>query len=203
MKAAIILVGLSLAALPGAAASIDIVVKDGKGALLEDAVAWAVPRFATPPRKAPAAIEQINKTFVPLVTVIETGTLVRFPNRDEIRHHIYSFSPAKVFEIKLYAGTPAEPLLFDKPGVVVLGCNIHDHMIAYVAIVDSPHFAKMPRQGRARLEGLAAGDYDVHVWHFAQAARQEVRALKLRADEAAAVAFDIPLKALPPRPAAR
>jgi plastocyanin len=203
VKAAIFLAGLSLTALPVAAASLDVTVKDGKGALLDDTVVWAVPRFAVPPRKAPAAIEQINKTFVPLVTVVETGTLVRFPNRDEIRHHVYSFSPAKIFEIKLYAGTPAEPVLFDKPGVVVLGCNIHDHMIAYLAIVDSPHFVKTGKEGRAKIDGLAAGDYDLNTWHYSQAARPDVRIVKLRADETASVAFDISLKILPPRPAAK
>jgi plastocyanin len=182
------------------AASLAVTVKDRDGAPLEDAVAWAVAKpGATPRARAGAAVQQIDKTFVPLVSVVQAGTLVRFPNRDDIRHHVYSFSPAKVFEIKLYAGTPAEPVLFDKPGEVVLGCNIHDHMIAYIYVVDTPHFAKSGRDGVARMEGLAPGDYDVHVWHYAQAARVDSQALRLRGEEAAAAAFAVTPKPMPPR----
>jgi plastocyanin len=120
-------------------------------------------------RKREAQVEQLDKTFVPLVTVVQTGTQVQFPNRDPIRHHVYSFSPPKTFELKLYSGTPAAPVLFDKPGEVVLGCNIHDNMIAYVLVVDTPHFAKTNKEGKAKIDGLPAGDYDVRLWHFALA----------------------------------
>lgn len=106
------------------AATLAVEVKDGKGAGLEDTAVWAVPKFTVAPR-APreAAVEQLDRRFVPLVTVVQVGTMVQFPNRDEVRHHVYSFSPAKNFEIKLYAGTSAAPVLFDKPDEVVLGCT--------------------------------------------------------------------------------
>src|SRR5262245_25419422 len=147
-------------------------------------------------------IEQMNKTFIPTVTVIQVGTQVKFPNRDEVRHHVYSFSPAKRFEIKLYAGTPAEPILFDKAGEVVLGCNIHDHMIAYVYVVESPHFAKSGKDGAARIDDLPAGDYELHAWHYAQSATgPRPQPLKVGAGESAAASLAIPLRPMTPRPA--
>lgn len=197
------LVALALAAPPGLAATVAVTVTDSQGAALEDAVVWAMPSSPATPRTRPAAVEQRDKTFVPLVTVVQAGTLVSFPNRDEVRHHVYSFSPAKVFEIKLYAGTPATPILFDKPGEVVLGCNIHDHMIAYIHVVDSPWFAKAGKDGVARIEGLPEGEYELHAWHYAQAARPEPVALRLRADENAAAGFTVGRRPMPPRPGAR
>jgi hypothetical protein len=111
---------------------------------------------------------------------------------------VYSFSPAKVFELKLYAGTPVAPVLFDKPGEVVLGCNIHDHMIAYVYVVDTPWFGKTARDGLIRLEGVSAGEYDLHIVHYRQAAPQAPAAIRLRGEETLASAITIALK--PPAP---
>ena len=110
-------------------------------------------------------IDQVNKEFIPYVLPVEAGTSVNFPNRDNIRHHVYSFSPAKQFELPLYIGDPAAPVLFDKPGVVVLGCNIHDWMIAYVYVSDSPYYARTGADGTATLPTLPAGRYTVRVWH--------------------------------------
>ena len=148
-------------------------------------------------------VEQRNKTFIPLVSVVQTGTLVNFPNRDDIRHHIYSFSAAKRFEIKLYAGTPADPILFDKPGEVVLGCNIHDHMIAYIYVVDSPWFAKTDNDGVAKIDGLPAGDFDIGAWYYAQDARPTPVGVKLRVDETGAAVFTVGRRPMPPRPTAK
>jgi plastocyanin len=119
---------------------------------------------APPPTHASAIIDQVNKRFVPRVTVVRTGTEVSFPNSDQIRHQVYSFSPAKVFSLKLYAGTASAPVNFDKPGLVVLGCNIHDYMVGFVAVVDSPYFAKLPASGSAMLN-LPAGRYRLRIWH--------------------------------------
>jgi len=197
----VIFLTLALAAPAAAAATITVTLKDATGAALENAVVWAIPKTGPVPRPRPGAVEQKNKTFIPLVSVVQTGALVSFPNRDEIRHHVYSFSPAKRFEIKLYAGTPVDPIAFDKPGEVVLGCNIHDHMIGYVYVVDTPWFAKSDREGRARIEGLPAGEYEVHARHFAQAAPQGPAALRLAAEDNATAAFVIVLRQMPPRPA--
>jgi plastocyanin len=201
-KALLALALLALALPPAIAATLEIAVADARGAPVGDAVVYALPKAGPAPlRKREAAVEQRDKTFVPLVTVVQTGTAVQFPNRDPIRHHVYSFSPAKTFEIKLYAGTPVAPVLFDKAGEVVLGCNIHDHMLAYIYVVDTPWFAKTGADGKARIEGLPPGDYDVQLVHFAQAAAQAPLPVKARGDETLPAAFSVALRQLPPRPA--
>ena len=91
-----------------------------------------------------------------------------FPNRDVVRHHVYSFSPAKRFEIKLYVGTPAQPVVFDQPGIAVLGCNIHDQMAAWVVIVDTPWYGRTDEQGRWS-GAVPAGRYRLRAWHPALA----------------------------------
>jgi hypothetical protein len=90
---------------------------------------------------------------------------VIFPNHDNVRHHVYSFSPAKRFELPLYAGVPAQPVVFDTPGVVVLGCNIHDWMVGYVYVSESPYFAKTRADGKAVIADLPGRTYIVRVWH--------------------------------------
>jgi plastocyanin len=191
-----------LAALPGHSATVEVAVTDARGAAIEDAIVWLMPRAgAAPARRRESAVEQRDKAFIPLVTVVQAGTPVHFPNRDPIRHHVYSFSPAKTFEIKLYAGTPVAPIVFDKPGEVILGCNIHDHMLAYVYVVDTPWFAKTGRDGKGRIEGAPAGEYELHLWHFAQASPHPPQAVRLKGDEVQASAFSVPLRPPVPRPA--
>lgn len=163
---------LALAAVPIArAASVQVTVKDAAGRPLADTVVYAIAgaNIDIRPGKAPVAVEQVDREFVPYVTVVQVGTAVTFPNRDPILHHVYSFSPAKPFEIKLYTGTPAE-IVFDKAGVVTLGCNIHDWMIGYIAVVPTPFFAKTDAGGLARLRDLPQGAYDLHAWHPQQKA---------------------------------
>ena len=94
------------------------------------------------PTRRDAVVDQVDKEFTPKVNAILVGTSVIFPNHDNVRHQVYSFSPAKRFELPLYAGVPAQPVVFDTPGVVVLGCNIHDWMVGYVYVSESPYFAK-------------------------------------------------------------
>lgn len=140
-----------------------------------------------PPREI--LIEQINKEFVPLVSIVQVGTPINFPNRDQIRHHVFSFSPAKTFEIKLYSGVQSKPVVFDKPGEVVLGCNIHDTMIAYVLVVDTPYFAKTGADGRALLDDLPAGEYEVHMWYPIGAAVPAPQRMKLSPSSTIEVKF--------------
>ncbi|HET7370467.1 MAG TPA: methylamine utilization protein [Gammaproteobacteria bacterium] len=109
-------------------------------------------------------MDQHDRQFVPHVLAVEAGTAVQFPNSDNIRHDVYSFSPAKVFELPLYAGTPAQPVIFDKPGVVVLGCNIHDWMLAFIDVVPTPYFGQTDAGGAARIEDVPAGRYKLTVW---------------------------------------
>lgn len=148
------------------AATLEIDVRDARGNAVRDAVVYAVPEGRpVPPPKQTAVMDQKNRMFVPHVLPIQTGTAVRFPNSDDIRHQVYSFSEAKTFQLPLYAGMPANPVVFDKAGVATLGCNIHDRMTAYVVVVDTPHFAATPKSGHVTLGGLAAGTYTVTVWH--------------------------------------
>lgn len=152
--------------LPAHAASLSVDVRTPQGAPIENAVVWlesSAPQKLRLPAKT--EIQQIKLEFVPFVTVLPLGTRVEFPNRDRVKHHVYSFSDAKNFEIQLYSGSPAEPIVFDKPGVVVLGCNIHDWMEAYVVIVESNWFAKADAAGHAVLEAVPPGRYSAHVWH--------------------------------------
>ncbi|WP_439654929.1 methylamine utilization protein [Stutzerimonas zhaodongensis] len=111
-----------------------------------------------------AVMDQIDKQFSPAVLAVATGTAVSFPNHDDIRHQVYSFSSAKRFELRLYEGTPSAPVTFDQPGLVVLGCNIHDWMLGYVYVTDDPWFAVSDEQGRIQLN-VPAGQYPSTLWH--------------------------------------
>ena len=171
-------VGLGL---PAAAATVTTIVLDEKKQPIADAVITLSPGVGTKGASVAgkATIAQVNKEFSPRVTVVATGSQVWFPNRDSIRHHVYSFSPAKRFDIKLYAGDPPAPVLFDKPGLIVLGCNIHDWMIAYVYVTDAPYFGKTDALGRLSLGGLPAGDYEAHLWHPDQSGPELVQSLRV------------------------
>ena len=111
-----------------------------------------------------AVMDQVNRRFVPHTLVVQQGTRVRFPNSDQVKHHVYSFSPAKTFELKLYSEIEVDPQVFDNPGVVELGCNIHDWMLAYVYVADTPFFAQTNAQGMAVLEA-PEGQFSLSVWH--------------------------------------
>jgi plastocyanin len=164
---ALALVAWHLVPLVFAAGSLETFVKDERGKPLGDAVVSLTRVGAAAPILPPASavMDQQNMTFVPLVLAVSAGTSVTFPNRDNIRHHVYSFSPAKRFELPLYMGTPAAPVVFDKPGIVVLGCNIHDWMVGYIYVSATPHFAKTAEDGKVRLGDVAPGAYEARVWH--------------------------------------
>ena len=139
-------------------------LQDAQGKPLEGAVITLQgPTDAALPAQT-AIMDQVQKQFQPSVLAVHTSTKVTFPNSDNIRHHVYSFSPAKRFELRLYEGTPTEPITFDKPGVVVLGCNIHDWMVGYIYVTDDPWFAVSDASGAVNLQ-LPAGHYNVTVWH--------------------------------------
>ncbi|WP_026295220.1 methylamine utilization protein [Methylophilus methylotrophus] len=146
------------------AADVTVMVTDAGGKPVTDAVV-AFYDSKTPAVNANAAgkIIQKNKMFNPKVTVVQTGTSINFPNEDTVRHHVYSFSPAKKFELKLYSGVPTNPVPFDQAGVVTLGCNIHDSMVGYIYVVDTPFFAKTDDKGKAILK-LNDGQYTYQAW---------------------------------------
>ena len=148
-------------------ATLQVTVIDDKGKPLPGAVVFLDSPTAKAAFKplAGVEIEQIAKQFSPTVALVTVGSQVSFPNRDKVRHHVYSFSPAKTFDLKLYTGTPANPVLFDKPGVVVLGCNIHDQMAAWVLVLETPYFGKTPASGQVVLPHVPPGTYQLRVWH--------------------------------------
>ena len=174
----------------GVAASVEAQVRDAQGKPVADAAVYAMPTGAAPEARGKlVAIEQVDREFVPYVTVLQSGTTASFPNRDPIQHHVYSFSSPKSFEIKLYSGRSPSEILFDKPGVVTLGCNIHDWMVGYVLVVSTPHFAKTGADGNARLRDLPAGSYELHAWHPQQRGAIPSRTLGLDAASTSAVEF--------------
>jgi plastocyanin len=172
-------------------------VKDDSGAPIADAVVVAV---ADAPAKLPAprleSLVQESKEFKPFVKAVLVGTPVEFPNRDDVLHHVYSFSPARTFELKAYAGTPPDPIVFDRPGPVAIGCNIHDWMLAYVYASESPYFGVTGVDGRARLVNLPAGKYSVRVWHYrlTQHEAETAQAITMTGAEATQVAWQLKLK---------
>ena len=118
---------------------------------------------AVPLQKAEMA--QQEREFVPGVVVVTQGTAVQFPNRDDVRHHVYSFSPAKTFELKLYIGKPKAPIVFDQAGIVELGCNIHDSMIGWILVSDSPVYGRTNSEGKVTFSAPGDGPYTVEIWH--------------------------------------
>lgn len=144
-------------------ADVTVIVLSASGNPVEDAV--VVFYDGKTPASNPNAMGKIvqkNKMFNPKVTIVQTGTSINFPNEDSFRHHVYSFSPAKKFELKLYSGVPADPVLFNQAGLVTLGCNIHDSMVGYIYVVDTPFFAKTDDKGRAVIK-LSDGQYSYQV----------------------------------------
>jgi plastocyanin len=109
-------------------------------------------------------VDQRDKTFVPAVTVIQVGTEVTFPNNDTVSHHVYSFAQPNAFEVPLYKGSVNPTVRFEHAGIVTLGCNIHDSMLGYIVVVDTPFFAKTDRDGRVAWPTLRAGFYQVWMW---------------------------------------
>ena len=191
---------LSATATLSQAAALSSIVTDTQGKPVEDAVVSLVPTAPgtlAPPAEQPQAImDQQGKQFIPYVLPVRVGTKVFFPNRDNIKHHVYSFSPAKRFELKLYSSGTADPVIFDKPGVVVLGCNIHDWMLAYIYVVETPYFAKTDAQGRLTITNIPPGEYRATAWHplFQGELSTHEQTAILRTTDSIQLNFAIPLK---------
>lgn len=164
-----IVLTLSLALASSAwAGDVSFTVSNAKGKPVADAVVAAYPagvRAGAIRFPWPAEMNQHNQQYDPFVLVVPVGADVSFPNRDNVRHHVYSFSPAKAFELKLYGREETRSVRFDKAGVVALGCNIHDSMVGFIKVVDTPFAVKTDAAGQAVLRGLPTGSVDVRVWH--------------------------------------
>jgi plastocyanin len=190
-------------AVPAGAAALDVLVRTPGGQPVPDAVVMVEPMAPLPARARarprPPAIQQRGAEFQPDVTVVQVGSAVDFPNHDTVRHHVYSFSAPKRFEIKLYSGKPGQPIVFDKPGEVVIGCNIHDWMEAYVLVVETPYFARTAANGSASVREVPAGRYRLRLWHPLQKDAAPVREIEVGG---AASRFELVLdaRARQPRP---
>lgn len=163
----VLLAGAAWAAAGAAAGTLEVQVSDGSGRPLPGAAVFLESREAKAASRPATGVEvvQANRQFLPPLSIVPVGTAVSFPNRDTVRHHVYSFSAAKKFEIKLYVGTPAAPVVFDTPGIAALGCNIHDSMAAWVVVVETPYHGLTGPDGRLALANVPAGAYRLRGWH--------------------------------------
>jgi plastocyanin len=149
------------------AADLSVSVLDSAGHGVAGIVIIAESDSASPDKHLPrtAIMDQQAMQFVPRILVIQTGTGVDFPNSDQIQHQVYSFSAPKTFKLSLYAGHKYPPVVFDRPGLVTLGCNIHDGMIGYIYVTDSPYFGRSDDAGQLQLHGLPVGNYTLTASH--------------------------------------
>lgn len=162
LPALLVLALMPLSALVSAA-TLTLVTTDGKP--LEGAVVEILDESFSVYSDLPVGtMDQVDRQFKPYILVVQQGSAVDFPNSDSIKHHVYSFSKPKPFQLRLYKDVSPEPLLFDKSGVVALGCNIHDWMVGYIYVARSPHYARTDSEGRAVIEDVK-GNYQFKVWH--------------------------------------
>jgi len=200
---------LLAAVLPSAAAEISVTVVDRDGRGIEDAVVTASPAAGKAVSAAkPAVMDQRDRAFVPRVLVVSVGSRVEFPNNDSVSHQVYSFSPAKRFQLALYKGETHPPVTFDQPGLVVLGCNIHDSMVGYIYVTPAPYFGTTDASGTVKLKDLPNDDYQIVVWspYIADPPASLSRSARVEADGAASERIQLtqPLRARPePRPRRR
>ncbi len=154
---------------PAAAGDLDVRLTDARGQPVADAVVTVHPASGVP--KGPIAFPwgstmvQQNIAFSPHVLIVPVGATVRFPNKDNVRHHVYSFSKPARFEIKLFGRDESRSYTFKSTGAVAIGCNIHDQMSGFIKVVDTPFAARSDGGGRARIGGLAPGQVRVTIWH--------------------------------------
>jgi plastocyanin len=161
------------------AGDLAVSVRTTAGKPVADAVVLVRPQAGTPRTPIrfawPYRMAQQNMQFQPFVLIVPTGAEVSFPNLDVVLHHVYSFSPAKTFELKLYGHDETRKVRFDKPGVVAVGCNIHDSMVGFIRVVDTPYAAKTSAAGEAVIHDLPAGAATVTVWQpYLKAPRNEL-----------------------------
>ena len=148
------------------AADLQVHVTQLNGKPLPGAVVMVHALGSGPPPAAPlqAVMDQLNLAFTPDVLVIPVGSTVSFPNTDKTGHEVYSFSSAHPFKLGLYRGKPYPPEHFDRPGLVTLGCNIHDAMLAYILVTDAPYYGRTGADGSWSQPDIPRGRYRVEVW---------------------------------------
>lgn len=120
-----------------------------------------------------AVMDQKDLTFVPHVLVVPVGTTVEFPNSDPVSHNVFSISPAKRFNLGLYPKGAGRRVVFDKPGVVELLCNVHLEMSAYILVLKNPYFSRTGPDGTFRIEEVPAGEHVLRMWHEAMPTQEQ------------------------------
>ena len=176
MRIVLALLFMMIAGSPSLAADLSLSLKTPAGEPVRDAVVTFRPASGAPaPRsQGPYVMVQEDIHFRPFVLIVPVGAEVSFPNHDKVRHHVYSFSRAKRFELKLYGHDETRTVRFDKAGVVALGCNIHDTMSAFIDVVETPFAVKTDERGEAVLTDLPAGPGTLTIWHpYLKAPRNE------------------------------
>lgn len=190
---------------PATAAELAVRVSGRTGAAVADAVVMVRPQAGVPRGQVrfgwPYRMAQRNTQFEPFVLIVPVGAEVAFPNLDPFRHHVYSFSPAKTFELKLYSRDETRMVKMDKAGVVGLGCNIHDDMTAFIRVVDTPYAAKTSARGDVLIRDLPPGPATIIVWHpYAKAPKGEVaRQVTIPASGVMTVPLAVDLRPAPMR----
>ena len=180
-------------ALLAAADDLVVAVRDEQGGAVSNAVVTLVGTGA-PPALVTSRVEvgQVGQEFTPLVSVVTVGSTVLFPNRDTVAHHVYSFSPACKFDLPLYTGAAPREVTCVVPGVITLGCNIHDWMLAYVFVSDTPWYGLTGGDGRTTLRDVPPGAMTVKVWH--PRLRGSPPAVTVPADRAQPLAIAVSLR---------
>jgi len=152
---------------PAQAAGVTVTVHDRDGKPVPDVAVYieqSIQRASKAPPETRAIMDQVDQRFVPHLLVVQTGTLVEFPNSDTIAHHVYSFSHPNQFKLPIYKGHAHAPVRFEESGIVVLGCNIHDNMLAYIAVVDTPAFGKTDANGTLHVDASVRAGDRVSIW---------------------------------------
>lgn len=169
MRLFLCLLTLMMAPMPAVAGDLVMTVRDAGGRAVPDAVVTVYPASGTPKGPIrfswPLTVAQQNLQFQPFVLIAPVGSAVAFPNRDKVQHHVYSFSAGNRFELKLFGRDESRSVTFKAVGVAAIGCNIHDGMIGYVKVVDTPYAIKTGADGVAQLSGLPSGKATVKIWH--------------------------------------
>jgi plastocyanin len=195
------LLALTLAAAPAVAGDLVVQVRAANGAAVPNAVVTLYPGGQAAPLAPAQGVYQIAQRdlqFSPFVLVVPVGADVSFPNFDNVRHHVYSFSPVRRFELRLYAREQARNVHFDRPGIVPLGCNIHDNMIAFIDVVDTGFAARTDGSGQARFTAIPGGQVLVRIWHPYLRAPANQLELRVAVPDHGVVAQAVPVNLRPP-----
>src|SRR5689334_10861583 len=147
------------------ALSVTALQRDGKALAGAVVTVEALSPTLPPPPPVRATMDQVDLAFVPDVLVVPVHSTVQFPNSDAISHQVYSFSSARRFQLPLYRGKPYPPVSFDEPGIVTLGCNIHDNMLAYIVVTSAHYFGRTDAHGKWVSPNLPSGKFRLRLWH--------------------------------------